>query len=263
MVRGRWPASRRPEPTAAAKQAADSGQVDLMPRRAGPGRRRKTPSLSQCGHAGRLCGHAAHRTDHLQRPAAYVSIPGTDLLYAANTSGNVFKSLTDQQNYILISGRWYRAPSLNGPWQFVPGNQVAARFCGHSRHQPQGKREGQRAGNAAGGGGAHRQQHPAKHRGGAHQRRCPPRRLTARRNWRRLKARRCITLSTAPRRSSKWIRNPGMPARTACGMPPPRPTARGRWRHPSRRSFTPFPPTSPLHYLTYVQVYGSTPGHSL
>ena len=33
---------------------------------------------------------------------AYAAIPGTDLLYAENTSGNVFKSLTDQDDYILI-----------------------------------------------------------------------------------------------------------------------------------------------------------------
>jgi hypothetical protein len=58
----------------------------------------------------------------------YVPISGTDLLYADNTSGNVFKLLTDQENYILLAGRWYRAPSLNGPWQFVPGNELPRDF---------------------------------------------------------------------------------------------------------------------------------------
>src|SRR5262249_13015679 len=50
----------------------------------------------------------------------FVPIPGAHLLYAANTTGNVFKSLSDQQTYILISGRWFRATSLDGPWEFVP-----------------------------------------------------------------------------------------------------------------------------------------------
>ncbi len=61
-------------------------------------------------------------------PPAYAPIPSTHLLYATNTSGNVFKLLTDQQNYILISGRWYRAASLNGPWQFVPCSQLPRDF---------------------------------------------------------------------------------------------------------------------------------------
>lgn len=59
----------------------------------------------------------------------FVPIPGTHLLYVANTTGNVFKLLTDQKNYLLISGRWFRAPSLDGPWQYVPANQLAADFA--------------------------------------------------------------------------------------------------------------------------------------
>jgi hypothetical protein len=59
----------------------------------------------------------------------FVPIPGTHLLYAANTTGNVFKLLTDQRNYVLISGRWFSAPSLAGPWQFVPANRLASDFA--------------------------------------------------------------------------------------------------------------------------------------
>jgi hypothetical protein len=60
---------------------------------------------------------------------SFVAIPGTQLLYAANTSGNVFKSLTDQRNYILISGRWFSAASLDGPWRFEPGNKLPRDFA--------------------------------------------------------------------------------------------------------------------------------------
>jgi hypothetical protein len=59
----------------------------------------------------------------------FVPIAGTHLLYAANTSGNVFKLLTDQQTYVLIAGRWFSAPTLAGPWQFVPGNKLASDFA--------------------------------------------------------------------------------------------------------------------------------------
>jgi hypothetical protein len=59
----------------------------------------------------------------------FVPIPGTQLLYATNTTGNVFRLLTDQQYYVLLSGRWFWAPSLQGSWQFVPGQQLPADFA--------------------------------------------------------------------------------------------------------------------------------------
>ena len=59
----------------------------------------------------------------------FVPIAGTHLLYVANTTGNVFKLLTDQQTYVLISGRWFRAPSLDGPWQFVPADHLPPDFA--------------------------------------------------------------------------------------------------------------------------------------
>ncbi len=59
----------------------------------------------------------------------FVEVPGTHLQYATNTTGNVFKLTTDAQTYVLLAGRWFRAPSLNGPWQFVPGKQLPADFA--------------------------------------------------------------------------------------------------------------------------------------
>jgi len=59
----------------------------------------------------------------------FVPIAGTHLIYAANTTGNVFKLLSNQQNYVLISGRWFRAPSLDGPWRYVPADRLPADFA--------------------------------------------------------------------------------------------------------------------------------------
>ncbi len=59
----------------------------------------------------------------------FVPIAGTHLLYAANTTANVFKLLSDQRTYVLISGRWFRAPSLDGPWQFVPADHLPPDFA--------------------------------------------------------------------------------------------------------------------------------------
>ena len=66
----------------------------------------------------------------------YVRIGGTHLLYAANTTGNVFKLLSDQHTYVLISGRWFRAPGLAGPWQFVPANHLRQDFAAIPDNSP-------------------------------------------------------------------------------------------------------------------------------
>jgi len=56
-------------------------------------------------------------------------IAGTQLLYVTNSSGSIFKYLQDNKNYILISGRWFRAASLSGPWEFVPVKNLPADFA--------------------------------------------------------------------------------------------------------------------------------------
>lgn len=59
----------------------------------------------------------------------YVPIQGTGLLYVENTTGRVFKSIADNQSYVLVSGRWFRAPSVEGPWSYIPGRELPADFA--------------------------------------------------------------------------------------------------------------------------------------
>ncbi len=49
-----------------------------------------------------------------------LSVTGTDLLYVENTSDAIFYYLNNANYYVLISGRWFQASSLQGPWSFVP-----------------------------------------------------------------------------------------------------------------------------------------------
>lgn len=56
-------------------------------------------------------------------------ISGTQLLYVKNTDGDLFMNLPQQQYYVLLSGRWFKAPSLNGPWEFMPGSSLPADFA--------------------------------------------------------------------------------------------------------------------------------------
>ncbi len=62
-------------------------------------------------------------------PVNYAPLDGTDLLYARNTTANVFKDLVDQQSYVLLSGRWFRAAGLNGPWTYVAPRELPAEFA--------------------------------------------------------------------------------------------------------------------------------------
>ena len=59
----------------------------------------------------------------------YEPIDGTQLLYASNTTGHVFKHLGDQRTYVLVTGRWFRADSPAGPWTFVPGKDLPPDFA--------------------------------------------------------------------------------------------------------------------------------------
>lgn len=59
----------------------------------------------------------------------FASVAGTQLLYVTNSSGSIFKYLQDNKTYILASGRWFRAVSIEGPWEFVPANNLPADFA--------------------------------------------------------------------------------------------------------------------------------------
>ncbi len=57
-----------------------------------------------------------------------VSVPGTDLLYVENTSSAIFYYIDDSSYYVLISGRWFKAPNLSSAWAFVPPGQLPGDF---------------------------------------------------------------------------------------------------------------------------------------
>ena len=59
----------------------------------------------------------------------WMAIPATRLLYVTNTGAHVFKDLSDQKTYVLISGRWFRSASFDGPWEFVPGTALPKDFA--------------------------------------------------------------------------------------------------------------------------------------
>ena len=160
---GPWTIASQPPAGAetAENVALSSGQTDLL--RGEPDAATQQPPSLKSGPAPDV--FVASTPSELltfNGQPSFVAIPGTQLLYAANTSGNVFKLLTRSAELrsalrsLVSRGFVERAVAIRAR------QSVAAGLCQHSRRQPEGEREGQRGGNAAGGRGAHRQQHPAK-----------------------------------------------------------------------------------------------------
>lgn len=61
----------------------------------------------------------------LRGAPVYAKIPGTNLLYVTNTDGDVFVDNTSRQFYVLLSGRWFRADTLAGPFTYASASLPA------------------------------------------------------------------------------------------------------------------------------------------
>jgi hypothetical protein len=60
--------------------------------------------------------------------AQLAPINGTNLWYVTNTTNDLFTDTSTKRYYAVISGRWFEAPSLTGPWRFEPVNQLPSDF---------------------------------------------------------------------------------------------------------------------------------------
>ncbi|NQV03329.1 MAG: hypothetical protein HQ542_11830, partial [Bacteroidia bacterium] len=58
----------------------------------------------------------------------YAPIEGTNLLYMTNSDNNIFRSTVKQDVYVLISGRWYVASSLESTWNYLSPLSLPADF---------------------------------------------------------------------------------------------------------------------------------------
>jgi len=128
-LRGPWAIADSP-PAAANEMAvslAKQGLVDLMEGPADPATQRR-PSLKS-GVPEVVIATEPAEVIITGGPMEWAALEGTQLLYVKNTTGNVFRDLYDQQLYILVTGRWFRAPDLAGPWKHVPGRDLPVDFA--------------------------------------------------------------------------------------------------------------------------------------
>jgi len=83
----------------------------------------------------------------------WLSVSGGKLLYVKNTTTPWLREVATNQNYILLSGRWFRSASKDGPWAFVRPDSLPAAFkeippnsdIGHVRTSVAGTEEAQDA----------------------------------------------------------------------------------------------------------------------
>jgi len=65
----------------------------------------------------------------LEGQPALSPITGTDILEVTNTDDDLFLYTPQQEYYALLSGRWFRAGSLQGPWEFVASGDLPSDFA--------------------------------------------------------------------------------------------------------------------------------------
>lgn len=110
-----------------AKEVAKTGAADLMLGPEDP-KTKKRPTLAS-GMPLIVVSQRPTEVLHFDGPVNWASIDGTNLLYVQNTTANVFRDIAGQKIYVLISGRWFASASMEGPWAFVPGEQLPSDFA--------------------------------------------------------------------------------------------------------------------------------------
>jgi hypothetical protein len=195
----------------------------------------------------------------LQGQAQMRPVQGTSLLSVNNADHALFMSPANNRYYLLISGRWFSSAQLNGTWTYVPSNQLGPDFARIDIHDPQAGVLASVAGTP--------------------------------------QAKEALIATTIPQTatvsrskanmhvdyvggSPNFDRVPGTQLRYATNTTVPviqvtsneyfalynavwfsANSAQGPWRVATEvpASIYTIPPESPLHYVTYVQIYGSTP----
>ncbi|KND62263.1 RTX toxins and related Ca2+-binding protein [Candidatus Burkholderia verschuerenii] len=81
---------------------------------------------------------ASHPTELVTTdgPAKLEPVAGTSLLTITNTDHAVFVLPQTNQYYVLVSGRWFAGASEKGPWTYVAGRDLPKDFAKISPHDP-------------------------------------------------------------------------------------------------------------------------------
>lgn len=185
----------------------------------------------------------------------YAAIPGTDLEYVANTNGTILRF--GGEHYILISGRWFKNTSLNGEWTFVDGSAIPAEFAKIPADSPKASALASVPGTAQAEEGLIANSIPQT--------------ATITRSEAKLTVVYDGEAIFVPIEGTtmKYARNTSVPVvkvedryySVEAGVWFTAPTPQGPWRVSDQvpEEIYTIAASSPLHYVTYAKVYGSTP----
>jgi hypothetical protein len=118
-----------------ATQLGESGQVDLL--------NKVAPDLQQLKERGVLpkiyvSDKPAELIEVNGKPN-FVPIDGTQLLWLKNSANQVLLDVASQKYYVLVSGRWFRSPTLKkGKWEYVAADKLPADFAKIPDNHPRG-----------------------------------------------------------------------------------------------------------------------------
>lgn len=66
----------------------------------------------------------------------YSLLVGAELFYVTNTDNDIFMEVATRRHFVLISGRWFAAPSIDGPWSFVQPENLPRAFARIPENSP-------------------------------------------------------------------------------------------------------------------------------
>lgn len=108
---------------AVGKQVAATGVVDMLE----VGNANPKPSLESAVPAIFVSETPAELIVFQGEPA-FTPVAGTSLAWASNTAADVFLDSASNRYLVLLAGRWFAGPALIGPWTFVPSTNLPADF---------------------------------------------------------------------------------------------------------------------------------------
>lgn len=128
---GRWyPADRVPAGLDLVADKLANAGADFLAGGVGPARYAGAPAV--------FVSHAPAALLLFEGEPVLEPIAGTTLLRAANTPAHVIVDIVSGHYFVLLSGRWFRAPGLNGPWTYVSARNLPPAFAAIPADDPAG-----------------------------------------------------------------------------------------------------------------------------
>jgi hypothetical protein len=136
LVAGPWSyASKIPDDMKEITKGIQERQQEKAPEGTTP------PSLKQAKKEGEIpviyVGVSPSELLVTEGPPQFEPIPNTELEYVKNSTANIFRETKSSDYYILLAGRWFRSKSLeSGPWEFVDGKNLPEKLAAIPENSP-------------------------------------------------------------------------------------------------------------------------------